>query len=188
MQLAVGRFPPHAGSMTKPVLMAALALLAALSPAVAQTPAPSDGTDRALLSSCLRDTQDAPRACIGSIAIPCVRRAAEGARSEAEVSCAKRETTLWRERMDAASGVYSQALDSGQRSRFSALQRSWESYVAQKCAFAAEIQPAARMASMQTGCDLREVAGRAIEIELALRGRQGNTPATRRNQAPRIER
>lgn len=168
-------------------LLVPLILVALVAPVQAQTSPPSDGTDRAQLSSCLRDAPTAPRSCIGSIAVPCVSRAAATNRAEAEVSCAKRETTLWRERMDAASGVYAQSLDAGLRSRFTALQRSWESYVAQKCGFTAEIQPPARMATMQSGCDLQEVASRSIEIERSLRGQQG-AQAPRRNQQPRIER
>jgi uncharacterized protein YecT (DUF1311 family) len=153
----------------------------------AQNNAPTSGPDRALLSACLRESIGSPRACIGTIAVPCARTGAGGARPDMEVSCVKRETLLWRERLDAASGAYAQALDSGQRSRFAALQRSWEGYVAQKCAFLGEMQPPARMATMQAGCDLQEVANRAIEIERALRNRQSGAGNTR-NRPPRIER
>ena len=188
--LAADEFPTHVGDMRKTIICSAITLLACIAPASAQMPGttpPSDGTDRAFLSACLREQQANPRSCIGSIAVPCVQRAATTGRAEAEISCAKRETNLWRERLDAASGVYAQSLDASQRSRFSALQRNWEGYIAQKCAFAADTQAPARMAAMQSGCDLREVAGRSLEIEQGLRGRQG-TASNRRNQPPRIER
>jgi hypothetical protein len=182
-----------------PRRFARLALLAAflaavnpgLSPATAQDRAlenaPSTGTDRALLSACLRESQSAPRACIGTIAVPCVRQGLGGVRTDAEITCARREATLWRERLDAASGSFAQTLDAGQRSRFAALQRSWEAYTAQKCSFLGEMQQPARMAAMQAGCDLQEIAARAIEVERSMRTRQG--PArSQRNQPPRIER
>jgi hypothetical protein len=148
---------------------------------------PSTGTDRAVLSACLRESMATPRACIGTIAVPCVRQGLGGVRADAEIACARREAILWRERLDAASGAFAQTLDAGQRSRFSALQRSWEAYTAQKCGLLGEIQPPARMAAMQAGCDLQEIASRAIEIERSVRTRQG--PArNQRNQPPRIER
>jgi uncharacterized protein YecT (DUF1311 family) len=162
-------------------------------PAQERPPAIGSGTDRALLSTCLRESASTPRACIGTIAVPCVRqtpgpnRGESANRGESEVTCAKRETILWRERLDAASGTFAQALDSSQRSRFAALQRSWEGYIAQKCAFLGETQAPARMAAMQAGCDLQEVASRSIEIERSLRTRQG-VASNPRNQPPRIER
>jgi hypothetical protein len=168
-------------------LCAAALLLMTLAPAAAQQP-PATGTDRALLSACLRDAQQGPQACIGSIAVPCVRAEPPASRSEAEAVCARRETALWRERMDAAAGVYAQRLDSGQRSRFGALQRGWEGYVAQKCAFLAEIQPVQRVAAMQAACDLREVATRSLEIEKSLRAGQASAGPSRRNAPPRLER
>jgi hypothetical protein len=149
--------------------------------------APSTGTDRSLLSACLRENLSSPRACIGTVAVPCVRQAPGGIRTDAEIACARREATLWRERLDAASGAFAQTMDSGQRSRFAALQRSWEAYTAQKCAFLGEMQQPVRMAAMQAGCDLQEIASRAIEIERAMRTRQGPS-RSQRNQPPRIER
>jgi hypothetical protein len=175
------------------ILVAVFLVAANLSPLPASAQerapenAPSTGTDRALLSTCLRESQSAPRACIGTIAVPCVRQGLGGVRTDAEITCARREATLWRERLDAAAGAFAQTLDAGQRSRFAALQRSWEAYTAQKCGFLGEIQPPARMAAMQAGCDLQEIASRAIEIERSVRTRQG--PARNlRNQPPRIER
>ena len=108
-------------------------------------------------------------------------------RNDAEIVCARREAALWRERLDAASGALAQTLDAGQRSRFASLQRGWEAYTAQKCGFLGELQTPPRMAAMQAGCDLQEVAARAIEIERTLRTRQGSA-RNLRNQPPRIER
>lgn len=179
--------------MTLPLpARAALALLPGLlaAPAAAQTPTPpgeAQGTDRAQLSVCLRQNLSRPQACIGSLAVPCLRQHTGTARGEAELSCTRREAGLWRERMEAASGLYSRGLEAGQRSRFMALQRSWEGYVAQKCAFMAEVQPADRAAGMQSACDLREVAGRAIELEKILRRQQGHASGNRDRQ-PRFER
>ena len=45
------------------------------------------------------------------------------------------------------------------------MQRSWEGYAAQKCAFMADVQTAARAPAMQAGCELSEVAGRALDVE-----------------------
>jgi hypothetical protein len=63
------------------------------------------------------------------------------------------------------------------------VQRSWESYAAQKCTFMADLQPAAHAPTMQAGCELNEVAGRAIEVErLARRQAEPSQPR------PRLER
>jgi hypothetical protein len=120
--------------------------------------------DRAAVAGCLRESPDAPRACIGTVAVVCVRQAS-GDRREAEIDCSRREAAVWRERLEAAARVLGPRLELGARSRFAAVQRSWESYAAQKCAFIADLQPAARAPTMQAGCELNEVAGRAIEVE-----------------------
>lgn len=155
-------------------------------PALAQN-ADVTGTDRAAMSACLRESLESPSACIGSIAVICARAATGGDRREIEVICARRETAVWRERLDAASGAYAQRLEAGARTRFVALQRTWESYAAQKCAFFGDTQPAARVASMQAGCSLRELAVRTNEIERELRLK---TASSQRggSQQPRIER
>jgi hypothetical protein len=148
---------------TRAALLAAVLLAA---PASAQTP-PGNGVsqaDRATIASCVRESGELPRACIGAIAVVCTRQ--PGARSEgADVACSRREAAVWRERLDLALAAFAQRLEPGPRSRLAALQRTWESYSAQKCAFAGEIQPPARAAAMQAGCELREVALRAIEVE-----------------------
>jgi uncharacterized protein YecT (DUF1311 family) len=144
------------------------------------------GTDRASMSACLRESLGSPGACIGSIAVICARATPDGDRRETEVACARRETAVWRERLDAASGAYAQRLEAGARTRFLALQRTWESYSAQKCAFFGDTQPPARAAVMQAGCGLREVATRTNEIERELRLRTVSGP--RGGGQPRIER
>jgi Lysozyme inhibitor LprI len=155
-------------------------------PAIAQN---SDvtGTDRAAMSDCLRESLDSPGACIGSIAVICARATTGGDRREVEVTCARRETAVWRERLDAASGAYAQRLEAGARTRFVALQRTWESYAAQKCAFFGDIQPPSRAATMQAGCGLRELASRTNEIERELRLKAAPTQRGG-SQQPRIER
>jgi hypothetical protein len=149
----------------RPALLVLLALAAA-APAAAQAPGENAVTaaDRAAISSCVRESGEMPRACIGTIAVVCARQPGM-ARDGAEVACSRREAAVWRERLDLGLAAVAQRLEAGARSRLAALQRSWESYSAQKCAFAAEIQPPARAASMQAGCELRETALRAIEIE-----------------------
>ena len=168
-----------------PPALLALALTGLIAPAFAQAQAPGSGVtaaDRTMIATCVRKSGEMPRACIGTIAVVCARQ--PGApREGAEVDCSRREAAVWRERLDLALAAYAQRLDSGQRSRLAALQRSWEGYSAQKCAFAAEVQPAARAAATQAACELREVAIRAMEIERGLRRRE--RPAERR---PQIER
>ena len=138
--------------------------------------------DRAAVAGCLRESPNAPRACIGAIAVVCARQAS-GDRRDAEIDCSRREAAVWRERLEAAARVLGPRLESGARSRYAAVQRSWQSYAAQKCAFIADLQPTARAPTMQAGCELNEVAGRAIEVErLARRQAEPSQPR------PRLER
>jgi Lysozyme inhibitor LprI len=165
----------------------ALLLLASMPlPALSQN-ADVTGTDRASMSACLRESLESPSACIGSIAVICARGTSGGDRREIEVTCARRETAVWRERLDAASGTYAQRLEAGARTRFVALQRTWESYTAQKCAFFGDTQPPARAATMQAGCGLRELATRTNEIERELRLKNAST-SRGGSQQPKIER
>jgi hypothetical protein len=166
----------------RPALLLAIGLAAA--PALAQAPGQGGvaAADRTAIAACVRESGEMPRACIGTIAVVCARQ--PGApREGAEVDCSRREAAVWRERLDLALAAYAQRLDSGPRSRLSALQRSWEAYSAQKCAFSAEVQPAARAAATQAACELREVALRTIEVERGLRRQE--RPSERR---PQIER
>lgn len=175
--------------MIAPMIMSPrLALAAALSlsiTAVAAQDREGSGVaaaDRGAVAACLRESAETPRACIGTVAVPCARQGG-GDRRDAEVECGRREGAVWRERLDFAARLAVERLDPGQRSRLVSLQRSWEEYVAQKCALAGELQPASRAPLAQAGCDLREVALRAIEVEeLADRRRPAGA------QPPRLER
>lgn len=147
-------------------------------------PAAVAPADRTAISGCLADAGPSQRSCIGTIAVVCARQAA-GERREAEVTCSRREAEVWRERLDAAGRIVSDRLEAGARARFVALQRSWEAYTAQKCSFVFDVQDAARAPGAQAGCELNEVALRAIEVERLAR-RQ--TPNVRGDGRPRIER
>jgi hypothetical protein len=152
-------------------MLALLALSLVPAGVSAQGSDESTGTaaDRAAIAACLRESVSAPRACVGTIAVACIRQAS-GDRREAEIACARREASIWRERLDLGAAALLQRVPSGPRNRFAALQRSWEGYAAQKCAFLGQIQPPARAPALQAGCDLNEVAHRAIEIERLARG------------------
>jgi len=138
--------------------------------------------DRAAIAACMRESANQPRACIGSIAVTCAGQTS-GERRETEIACTRREAAVWRERLDFATSALAQRLPSTSRSRFAAVQRSWEEYVALRCAFRGEIETPARAAVMQAGCELRAVAGRAIEIETIARRRM--QPA---QQQPQLQR
>jgi len=148
------------------MLLAAGAFLGAAFGALAQNPGqrPVSESDRNAIVACLRDSADAPRSCIGAIAVDCLRQG-EGDRREAEIACSRREASVWRERLEAGARALVQGLDSGGRSRLVAVQRSWEAYAAQKCSFAGAVQPPARASVTQAACELREVAERSIELE-----------------------
>lgn len=149
----------------KPLAGALLVLGLASLGAAAQSPnAGVSAEDRTAIASCIRESVDRLRVCIGTIAVICARQA-RGDRREAEIACSRREAAVWRERLDAAAAALARRLESGPRSRFAAEQRSWESYVGLKCAFVGEIQPPAIAPTMQAGCELRSAASRAIEVE-----------------------
>jgi uncharacterized protein YecT (DUF1311 family) len=116
------------------------------------------------------------------VAVVCARQA-PGDRRDAEIACTRREAAVWRERLDFVVGALARRLESGPRSRLASVQRAWEGFAAQKCAFAAEVQPAARAPVTQAACELREVAAQALDLERVVR-RQGTAPS----QRPRIER
>lgn len=166
----------------KLVLPLLLAVIAA--PALAQAPSPPGGTlasDRMQLASCLRQSGGAASSCIGTVAVACVRAASADPRG-AEFGCARREEAVWRERLMLALQVTGRTLDAGRRSRLAALHVAWESYVAQKCAFYGAMQREGWQLGRQAGCELREVAERAIELALAL----PQAPARRPSSPPRI--
>ncbi|MGL5361604.1 MAG: hypothetical protein ACRDBH_01895, partial [Bosea sp. (in: a-proteobacteria)] len=107
-------------------LLASAVLLAA--PARAQAPSPVTAEDRASISSCLRESPSTPQACVGSIAVVCARATTGQDKRDTEIACARRESAIWRERLDTGQLAYAQQLQPAARSRFVALQRSWESY------------------------------------------------------------
>ena len=161
-------------------LVALGALICLAMPARAQNsaPTPAPAPDRAQLAGCLRDNAASPAACIGAVAVPCVRAASSNPRG-AEAGCARREEAAWRERLGLALQLAGRTLDAGQRSRLAALQLTWESYVAQKCALYGASQREALQPGRQAGCELREVAERAIELAKSL-----PRPSSRRPQGP----
>ncbi|MGX5736939.1 hypothetical protein [Bosea thiooxidans] len=160
-------------------LVAALLLLClgAATPVAAQG-SPVLRGDLAALGNCLRENGRAPSACVGMVAVACVRAASSDQRG-AEAGCARREEAAWRERLTLALQMTGRSLDAGQRSRLAAVQLAWESYVAQKCALYGAAQREGWQAGRQAGCELREVAERAIEVVKAL-----PPPERRRPQSP----
>lgn len=136
-------------------------------PALAQAPLQTNPTlsaDRSLMANCLRQGATASGSCIGLIAVACVTAAGQN-RREAELGCARREEAVWRERLSLALQATGRPLDAGRRSRLAALHVAWEGYVAQKCAFFASTQREGFQVGRQAGCELREVAQRALELE-----------------------
>lgn len=170
--------------MTPLKLALPLLLLTFIAPARAQMPSPPGGalaSDRAQLVSCLRQSGSAASSCIGAVAVSCVR-AASADRRGAEFGCARREEAVWRERLMLALQATGLRLDAGRRSRLAALHVAWEGYVAQKCAFYGAMQREGWQLGRQAGCELREVAERAIELARAL----PQAPARRPSSPPRI--
>jgi hypothetical protein len=143
-----------------------LCFLGAALPAAAQS-SPALRGDLTALAGCLRESGSSASACIGSVASACVRAASGDPRS-AEAACARREEAAWRERLTLALQATARALDAGRRSRLVSVQLAWESYVAQKCAFYGAGQRESLQAGRQAGCELKEVAGRAIELTKTL--------------------
>lgn len=136
-----------------------------VSPARAQA-STTLSADRAQVAACLRDNRSAAPSCIGAIAVGCLGTAGADRRA-AEVGCARREEAVWRERLTQALQASGRTLDAGQRSRLAALHLSWEGFIAQKCAFYGSIQREGWQLGRQAGCELREVALRALELERA---------------------
>lgn len=160
-------------------LLPLLPLLVA-SPLAAQTapaPNPTLSADRLAMMSCLRDAPASREGCIGSVAVACVRSSQSGDRVAAEIGCARREEAVWRERLALAGEGALRNADAGRRSRFVALQLAWEGYVQQKCSYYAAGQPAARSPGLRAGCEVREVALRALELERGLPQAGGRRPS-----------
>lgn len=151
--------------------------------ALAQVPTnPVQSADRMQVANCVRQGLTASPGCIGLVAVPCVGAASSGNRAQAEIVCARREEAVWRERLTLAGAALGRTLDVGARSQFAALQLAWQSYVVQKCAFYGAAQPPVRSAGLQAGCELREVAERALEVERFAARQMRRPPA----QPPRI--
>lgn len=143
---------------------------------LAQAPAnPVQSGDRVQVANCIRQGLSVSPACIGLVAVPCVA-AAGGNRLQAEITCARREEAVWRERLSLATQALGRGLDAGARSQFAALQLAWEGYSVQKCAFYGAAQPPERSAGRQAGCELREVAQRALELERFVEQRNRRPP------------
>lgn len=172
------------GGKMRAMLVSRLALLLLVFgavPAWAQG-SPTLAADRAQLAACLRDNRTAAPSCIGAIAIACVGAASSDRRS-AEVGCARREETVWRERLMQAMQQSGRSLDAGQRSRLAALHMAWEGFIAQKCAFYGATQREGWQLGRQAGCELREVARRALELE---RTALQQAPTRRPSSPPQI--
>lgn len=164
-----------------PVAAALVCLCAFPGGALAQGESSVLPADRSAIGSCLRDSGESPRTCIGTIAVVCGRQGNPA--DETRIGCTRREAAVWRERLDFALQALSQRLESGARTRLASVQRSWEAYAPQKCALMGELQAPAQAPAVQAGCELRETAVRAIEVErLARRQAQGAGPR------PQIER
>ena len=165
-------------TMRQTTLLATAFLLVSAVPVLAQAPGNTvQPTDRLQIASCMRRGAATTAACIGSIAVPCVR-AASGDRRDAEIVCARREEAVWRERLTLATQMLGRSLDAGGRSQFTALQLAWEGFAVQKCACYGSAQLPARSAGLQAGCELREVAQRALEVERFAAGRGRRAPAS----------
>lgn len=170
------------------MLTLALMLLAGAAhagPTVTPIQATPDGTDRATVAACLRDGAQGPQSCIGSIAVPCSARQGSAERSVSQITCSRREAGVWRERLELAGNLAAGQLEAGARSRFTAVQRAWESFVAQKCALLGEVSAPAQAAGAQAACELREVALRAIEVEQLARKARETFTAPRRPELQR---
>lgn len=159
-------------------LVAATMGVAAVSPARAQdadqdtsglsTRLVATPSDAATIETCLADSSDSPFACIGSVAVVCVKLTMpQGTRSEA--TCTERERTVWQTRLNATTAELHQSLPGTARKRFATLQRAWQNYYTLKCDFMNDDTPSERSQAMRKGCELREVATRSIEVDRYLR-------------------
>ena len=163
----------------------AVPLALAVSSAWAQArPEPGRAADRATLPACLRDSTGRPESCIGTIVIACLQQQ-DGPAAARDIACARREQSAWRERLEVSLQAMGRVLDSGQRARLAALQRGFESYTAEKCAFMADLATPARSGSVAGACDLREIALRSLELE---RQARRLLPAPGPSSGPRLER
>ncbi|MBS7698216.1 MULTISPECIES: lysozyme inhibitor LprI family protein [unclassified Chelatococcus] len=125
-------------------------------------------SDSEVIESCLAGSAESPYACIGSVAVVCVKLTMpQGTRHEA--SCTERERTVWQTRLEASITEVNRSLPASARKRFATLQRAWQNYYTLKCDFMSDDLPQERSATMQKGCQLREIAARSIEVERYLK-------------------
>lgn len=152
------------------LLMSLITALTATPPATwAATAETVSAADRDAMAKCLGESDRAPSACIGSIALVCARLDG-GDRREAEIACSRREVAVWRERMAEAIAALDEKLDEAARARFTAVQQAWEHYAQLNCRFISQAFPdSPRAAMFEAGCELREVAERTIHVERLLR-------------------
>jgi hypothetical protein len=158
------------------VLFAIFALVPSLALA-AETAAPTTApvearlvagpTDQEAIANCLAESADSPYACIGSIAVVCARLASNRGDDPA-LTCAEREEAIWRSRLDTAVSELQRSLPTSAFHRFVALQQAWQNYYALKCSFLGD-EGGTRAERRKNGCELREVAMRAIEVDRYLR-------------------
>lgn len=115
------------------------ALIAACLAAVAETAtrAAADASDEApgvtgRLAQAARDSQGAPRSCIGAIVIPC-QQAPEGQSTAGMIECGSRELAVWDELLNTS---YRQLLAAASPAMAAALrqtQRAWVAWRDQRC-------------------------------------------------------
>ena len=125
-------------------------------------------TDQEAIANCLAESTDSPYACIGSIAVVCARLTS-GTPGDSAITCAEREEAIWRSRLETAIAELTRSLPPTQLHRFASLQQAWQTYYAQKCSFLADEIGTDRAQRMRQGCELREVALRAIDVDRYLR-------------------
>ena len=125
-------------------------------------------SDKEVIESCLAGSTDSPYACIGSVAVVCVKLTMpRGTRQEA--SCTERERMVWQTRLEASIQEVNRSIPTSARRRFATLQRAWQNYYTLKCDFISDDLPQERSATLQKGCELREIAARSIEVERYLK-------------------
>jgi hypothetical protein len=124
-------------------------------------------TDQEAIANCLAESADSPYACIGSIAVVCARLASSRG-DDPSLTCAEREEAIWRSRLDTAVAELRRSLPASAFHRFNTLQQAWQNYYALKCSFLGD-EGGTRAERRKNGCELREVAMRAIEVDRYLR-------------------
>ncbi len=152
---------------------AALALAAVWAPLCATAQASGGGEaqrgDLDAVGQCVAAASDDPSACIGRVMRPCQDE--PGAETIAgSVSCAERERTVWRARMDQTLTQLEPALQPGRLDLLRAAQASWIAYRDAGCRYEASAFEGATLGRViAADCLLHETALRALALEAALR-------------------